>query len=477
MSDQVAELFEKQLSPQVIHMVSEDIVRRFKVLPIKLDGNVLELAMVNPNDLAVIDEIKLLTGSEIRPVPVSEGELLATIDKHFRIEETTKQALIDMRMQGLKESKDATAVIEEISHSDDPVVKLMDSIIHGAVSARASDIHLEPQEPEMRVRYRVDGILHDVMTIPKHVEPSLVSRAKIISKMDITEKRHPQDGHVSLTFEGKPYDLRVASMPDIAGEKIVLRILDKTQMLLGLEKLGLAKDSEDLVRDLISKPYGMLLVTGPTGSGKTTLLYSILSELNKEGVNIITVEDPVEYQLTGVNQTQINAQAGITFAGELRSILRQDPNIIMIGEIRDKETAEIAIQASLTGHLVLSTLHTNDAPSAITRLIDMGVEPFLVASTLIGVIAQRLARKICKECHGAGCNFCFKTGMKSRTGLFGVMKVSEEIKKLIQEKAPAPVIKELAVKEGLKTLQMAGDEKVREGLVTAEEVKRVVYTQ
>src|SRR3989338_471125 len=348
------DLLGQKLDPQIVHMLPEDVVRRYKVLPIKSQGNVLEVAMVSPDDLEALDEMRLLTGADIKPVLVSENQLMAIIDKHFRVEESTKQALIDMRMEGLKAARDQKTVIIENKDqvSDQPVVKLMNSIINGAIAARASDIHLEPQDPEMRVRYRIDGVLHDVMNIPKHVEASLVSRAKIISNMDITEKRHPQDGHVSVAFQGKPYDLRVSSMPDISGEKMVLRILDKNQMLLGLEELGLVGDDDRLIKELVAKPYGMIFVTGPTGSGKTTTLYSILNYVNNEQVNIITVEDPVEFRLSGINQTQINPQADITFASELRAILRQDPNIIMVGEVRDKETAEIAIQAALTGHLV-----------------------------------------------------------------------------------------------------------------------------
>jgi type IV pilus assembly protein PilB len=472
-------LLDQKLKPQVVHMLPEDVVRRYKALPVKLEGNILEVAMLNPDDLEALDEIKLLTGCEIKPIPASEKQLVATIDKYFRVEESTKQALIDMRMEGLKAAKKREGEpAEEVARAEDqPVVKLMNSIINGAIGAKASDIHLEPQDPEMRVRYRIDGVLHDVMTIPKHVEPALVSRAKIISNMDITEKRHPQDGHITVNFQGKPYDLRVSAMPDIVGEKMVLRILDKSQMLLGLEELGLVGKDEELINVLMSKPYGMIFVTGPTGSGKTTTLYSVLNRLNKEDVNIITVEDPVEFKLAGINQTQVNPAADITFANELRSILRQDPNIIMVGEVRDKETAEIAVQAALTGHLVLSTLHTNDAPSAVTRLIDMGVEPFLISSTVIGVVAQRLARKVCKECKGKGCNYCYQTGMKGRTGIFEIMTVTNGIKKLIQEKASASEIKELAIKEGMKTLQMSGEEKVKQGFCTKEEVSRVVYTE
>jgi type II secretory ATPase GspE/PulE/Tfp pilus assembly ATPase PilB-like protein len=314
------------------------------------------------------------------------------------------------------------------------------------------------------------------MAIPRYIESSLISRGKILSMMDITEKRRPQDGHISYKYQGNVYDLRVSSLPDVAGEKIVLRILDKTRMLIGLENLGLSSEGEQLLKTLISKPYGMIFVTGPTGSGKTTTLYSILNRLNTEGVNIVTIEDPVEYKLSGITQVQTKPQIGVSFANGLRSILRQDPNIIMVGEVRDLETAEIAIQAALTGHLVLSTLHTNDAPSAVTRLIDMGIEPFLISSTVVGVLAQRLARMVCRECQGAGCNFCYQTGMKGRTGVFEIMPVTEGIRRLIIERAPAEAIKELAVKEGMKTLQASGEEKVNQGISTREEINRVVYS-
>jgi type IV pilus assembly protein PilB len=472
-------LIDQEISPQVVHLLSEEVVRKYMVLPLKLEGNTLEAAMLNPQDLEALDEMKLLTGCEIKPLQTSEKQLVATIDKYFRVEESTKQALIDMRLEGLRAAREAREeVVEEIGRKEDqPIVKLMNSVINGAISAKASDIHLEPQEPEMRVRYRIDGVLQDVMNIPKHIEPSLISRAKIISNMDITEKRRPQDGHLTLSFGGRPYDMRVSSLPMISGEKMVLRILDKSRMLLGLEQLGLSADSQQVLKSLIAKPYGMIFVTGPTGSGKTSTLYSVLNRLNSQTENIVTIEDPVEYKLTGINQIQVNPQAGITFATGLRSILRQDPNIIMVGEVRDLETAEIAIQAALTGHLVLSTLHTNDAPSAVTRLLDMGIEPFLISSTVIGIVAQRLARLICVECKGKGCPYCYQTGMKGRIGIFEVMQVTDEIRKLILNRASAAEIKELGVKQGMKTLQMSGEEKVRQGLCTKEEVARVVYTE
>ncbi|MBT3261804.1 type II/IV secretion system protein [bacterium] len=471
-------LIDLEINPQIAHMLSEEVVKKYRVLPLKLENNILEVAMVNPDNLEAIDEIKLLTGCEIKPVSVADNQLQATIEKHFRIEETAKQDLIDMRLAGLKAvQQKGQKIIENLERAEDqPIIKLLNSIINGAISAKASDVHLEPQEPEMRVRYRVDGILHDIMTIPRHIEQALVSRTKIISEMDISEKRQPQDGHASIHFQGETYDLRVASMPTVSGEKMVLRILDKNNMLLGLEKLGLGKDDEENIKSLITKPYGMIFVTGPTGSGKTTALYSILSQLNAQTNNIVTIEDPVEFKLNGINQTQINAKAGVTFANGLRAILRQDPNIIMVGEVRDLETAQIAIQAALTGHLVLSTLHTNDAPSAVTRLLDMGIEPFLISSTVIGSVAIRLARKLCTECHGKGCTYCYHIGLKGRTGIFEVMSVTDEIKKLILERASSTAIKDLAITQGFKTLQVNGQEKIKQGVCSPDEVKRVVYS-
>jgi type II secretory ATPase GspE/PulE/Tfp pilus assembly ATPase PilB-like protein len=374
-------------------------------------------------------------------------------------------------------------------------------IITQAVRERATDIHIEPRKTEIAVRYRVDGLLHNARLVPKHLHPAITSRLKIISGMNIAERRVPQDGRIPLNVDGKEIDLRVSTLPTIFGEKIVMRILDKSSTLLSLSQLGFMHDAQLVFERIINQPYGMILITGPTGSGKTTTLYAVLRQLNSPEKNLITVEDPVEYQLTGVNQVQINPKAGLTFANSLRSILRQDPDIIMVGEIRDSETAEIAINAALTGHLVLSTLHTNDAPSAITRLVDMGIEPFLIASSLIGVTAQRLVRKICPHCkveytphidslsfleleipkhvklyRGHGCEKCQGKGYLGRTALQEVMGVDESIKTLILERASSSMIKEQARKNGMRTLLEDGWAKVLEGITTMEEVLRVVAT-
>lgn len=493
----------QKIAPQVIKMLPEDIARQYKAIPVKMEQDTLYVAFVSPLNLPARDEIKLITGCKVSPMVATEKEIEQAINQYYKVEETSKQALIDMRMQKLKERKKEKAVTleEELGRVEDlPVVRLVNDVINGAINAKASDIHFEPQEPEMMVRYRVDGILHDIMTVPKHIEPSVVSRLKILANLDITERRLPQDGHISLKKDNKDYDFRVSTLLTVAGEKMVLRILDRETMLISLEKLGFTKYDEDIFKSLVSKPYGMILVTGPTGSGKTTTLYAVLSQMNSKTDNIITIENPVEYRLNRINQIQVDPTTKITFATGLRTILRQDPDKIMVGEIRDKETAEIAIQAALTGHLVLSTLHTNDAPSAVTRLIDMGVEPFLISSTVIGTLAQRLARTICPECKeeytptkeelknigleltpgeklakGKGCDFCFNTGFRGRTAIFEIMKMSDGIRDLISGRESVTKLKELAMQEGMKTLQQNGAQKVLDKVSTIEEIRRVVY--
>lgn len=471
---------DEKLNTQVVRMLSEEAARKYKAIPVKMEENNLYVAMAEPSALDVRDELKLLTGYVIKPLQAPEKEIMQAISQYYKIEETSRQTLIDMRLQKLKEVKKKEKVVipieEEMRKVEDiPVVRLVNDIIYGGINAKASDIHLEPQDPEMLVRYRVDGILHDIMTIPKHIEPRVASRIKILSNMDISERRRPQDGHIVLNKEGREYDFRISSMLTIGGEKIVMRIFDKSTMLISLEQLGFAKEDEPRLKNLLKRPYGMILVTGPTGCGKTTTLYAVLSQLNSKDSNIITIENPVEYKLNRINQIQVDEGAKMTFATGLRTILRQDPDIIMVGEIRDKETAEIAIQAALTGHIVFSTLHTNDAPSAVTRLVDMGVEPFLISSTVIGSMAQRLCRTICPECKGKGCDVCYNTGYKGRTGIFELMMVSENIQNLILEKKPASEIKKLAIKEGMKTLEENGKRKVADGISTTEEVERVVY--
>ena len=497
------------IDPQVIKMVPEEVAQQYRAIPVKLEGNDLYIATSTPLNLPAIDEIKLIAGCQVKQMITTEKEIDQATNKYFKVEETSKQALIDMRLEELKEKKkekeEVVSVEEKIGKIEDiPVVRLVNNIINGALNAQASDIHLEGQVPEMRVRYRVDGILHDIMNVPKHIEAAVVSRIKVMANMDITEHRHPQDGHITIKKDAKDYDLRVSTVLTINGEKVVMRILDKSTMLIGLEKLGLSEYDEKVFRLLVSKPYGMILVTGPTGSGKTTTLYAVLSQMDAQARNIITIEEPVEYKLEGINQIQVDPLAKITFATGLRTIFRQDPDIIMVGEIRDRETAEIAIQAALTGHLVFSTLHTNDAPSAVARLIDMGVEPFLISSTIIGVLAQRLCRTICTECRekyvpteeelaflrdtkyeirdtklarGKGCDLCYNTGFKGRTGIFEVIKASDSIRKLILEKRPAVELRELAMKEGMKTLKQNGMLKILDGISTFEEIKRVVYVE
>ncbi|MBU0570662.1 MAG: GspE/PulE family protein [Candidatus Omnitrophica bacterium] len=497
-------LIGQKIAPQVIKMIPEDIARQYKAIPVKMEGDSLHVAFASPLNLPARDEIKLITGCRISPMAATEKEIEQAIDQYYRVEETSKQALIDMRMQKLKEKKKEKAVTleEELGRVGDlPVVRLVNDVINGAINAKASDIHFEPQDPEMVVRYRVDGILRDVMTVPKHVELSVISRIKILSNLDITERRLPQDGHISFKKDVKNYDLRVSTLKTVVGEKAVLRVLDKASMLIDLEKLGFTKHDEDIFKSLISKPYGMILVTGPTGSGKTTTLYAVLNQMNAVTDNIVTIENPVEYMLSRINQIQVDPTTKITFAAGLRTILRQDPDKIMVGEIRDRETAEVAVQAALTGHLVLSTLHTNDAAGAVTRAIDMGIEPFLISSTVIGTLAQRLCRMICPECkeeytpskkeiesigledlpsgqqlaRGRGCDYCYGTGFRGRSAIFEIMKMSDGLRKLILDRAPLLEIKELAIKEGMKTLRENSIRKVLDKVSTIEEVRRVVY--
>ncbi|MFH1504234.1 MAG: GspE/PulE family protein [Candidatus Omnitrophota bacterium] len=470
-----------KFNPQIVMMISEDAARKYKVIAFKLEDSVLHVAMDDPSKLPVREELKLLTGCAIKPFAAPVKDILQAIDRYYKIEDASKQALIDMRLANLKEikgKKEIIAPIEENSRKIEglPVVKLVNDIINGGINAKASDIHLEPQDPEMIVRYRVDGVLRDIMTIPKHIQLMIISRIKVLANMDIAERRKPQDGHIVLKKDGKEYDFRISTLLTIDGEKIVMRIFDKSSMLIGLEQLGFTKNDETRFRELIKKPHGMILVTGPTGSGKTTTLYAVLKQLDSKEKNIITIENPVEYKLERINQIQVDEGAQMTFSTGLRTILRQDPDIIMVGEIRDKETAEIAIQAALTGHLVFSTLHTNDAASAITRLVDMGVEPFLISSTIIGCLAQRLCRIICSECKSKGCDVCYNTGFKGRQGVFELMTVNEDIQNLILDKKAASAIKKAAIKEGMKTLDENGKQKVEEGVTTVEEVKRVVYS-
>ena len=500
--------------------IPERILRRYKCTPIARSGNVVTLAMVDPVDIFSIDEIRLATGFEIDPLIAVEEDITKTIDAISSVSEHVEEALGDW-LKDIQAPGDTSSVqmdieevhmeeedvgAEELAHmaTDAPIVRLSNLIVTQATRDGASDIHIQPEANRVRVRIRISGVLHDVMSFPKALQASLVSRFKVMANLDIAERRTPQDGRMSLTNKntGKSYDFRVSSLPGVNGEKMVLRILDKSSVLTGLSSLGFSTRCLEQFEDLISRPYGTVLVTGPTGSGKSTTLYSALNKINFTERNILTIEDPVEYQLPGLTQIHVNPKAGLTFASGLRSFLRQDPDIIMVGEIRDSETAVVASEASLTGHLVLSTLHTNDAATAVIRLVEMGVEPFLVATTVIGVVAQRLVQVICERCkeefippesavvrmgmkfdpsnpprlyRGVGCNACRNTGYQGRIGIFEVLIVDDDVRGLILKSAPSHAVSESAVRNGMVTLREDAIQKLNEGIITLEEALSKVY--
>jgi len=487
------------VDPAVLKYVPESIAKKYKIVPLFKIGDTLTCAMTNPRDIVAIDEVRMASKlPNIEPVLATETGIQKIVDSYYGvmgsvddvIKQIDKEKYINV---GIDAKENELIEIAE----DAPIVKLVNLFITQAVKDRASDIHIEPDENLLRVRYRIDGVLHEVKTSPKHLQSAIISRIKILAKVDIAESRKPQDGKINLRMEGKDLDLRVSTFPTVYGENVVIRILDKSNVILGLEELGFSKDTLKIYEKLIKKPYGIILVTGPTGSGKTTTLYASLSTINTMEKNIITIEDPVEYQIPLIRQTHIDPKKDLTFATGLRTILRQDPDIIMVGEIRDSETAEISIQAALTGHLVFSTLHTNDSTSAVTRLIDMGIEPFLISSSVIGVLAQRLVRLICPRCKenytpsqellndlgikdrvslykGKGCSDCKQAGYLGRIGIFELFIPDDKSKKLIISKASSDEIREIAVKEGMATLYQDGLEKVKKGLVTPEELKRVI---
>ena len=487
------------IDADVIKLVPESIAQRYKLIPLFKIGQTLTVAMADPQDINAMDQVRLKSGCEIDAVLATETDIKNAMDQYYGtsggVEEVIKQ------MNEVKRSASvAPASDKELAKmaEDAPVVKLVNMIIIQAVTEKASDIHIEPDEKVLRVRYRVDGILHEVPKPPKDLEAAIISRVKVLASMDIAERRKPQDGRIMMKMQGKDIDMRVSCFPTVYGENIVIRLLDKTSLLLGLSELGMRPEMHKAFDKIIRKPFGIMLVTGPTGSGKTTTLYAALNTINSEEKNIITIEDPVEYQISMIRQTQVNPKAELTFASGLRSILRQDPDVIMVGEIRDSETAEIATQAALTGHLVFSTLHTNDASGAITRLADMGIEPFLISDAVIGVLAQRLVRVICPKCkeklvptdatlkdlklkrsddlalyHGKGCAKCKDTGYVGRVGIYELLIIDDELRKLIIAKAPADQIKAKAVELGMKTLYEDGIAKALEGITSVEEVLRV----
>jgi type IV pilus assembly protein PilB len=483
-----------------VGLVSDALSRRHLAIPIGFEGDRLVVAMADPSNVFAIDDIRHLTGRDVRAVVATRASIQTALDKYHRLdtdaENITAQAAKDV------EADDGLANMREVVE-DAPIVKLVNVVITQAVADRASDIHIEPTEHDVRIRYRIDGVLHEEMRAPKNIQAGIISRLKIMADINIAERRIPQDGRLTATISGREVDLRVATLPTVHGEKIVMRILDKSNALLQLTDLGFLPENMRRYEQSYSRPYGTILVTGPTGSGKSTTLYATLNIVNDESKNVITVEDPVEYRVPNINQVQVNVKAGLTFAAALRSILRSDPDIVLVGEIRDRETANIAVQAALTGHLVLTTLHTNDAASTPTRLIEMGVEPFLVGSALDCVVAQRLARRLCDKCkerylptreqlavvgwdieaeggeiptvfRPVGCSRCSRTGYYGRFAIHEVMPISEDIERLIVERGHTEDLKKLAVAEGMLTLRQSGLRTVRSGTTSIEEVLRVI---
>lgn len=497
-------LSEIKISPDVIKIIPNDVAIKYQVIPVSLRNSTLIVAMVDPSNIFAIDDIKFLTGHRIEPMIASESSMALSLDTYYGTTKGLTNILQgieaeELQIAGEEESLDIGNLQQ--ASEDAPVIKLVNAVFTDAVKKRASDIHVEPYEKFLRIRFRIDGILYEIMRPPIKMKNAVVSRLKIMARLDIAERRLPQDGRIKLKMaKGEEMDVRVSILPTLFGEKVVLRLLDKSNLQLDMTKLGFEEGQLNDFKEAIYKPYGMVLVTGPTGSGKTTTLYSALSELNKITENISTAEDPVEFNLPGINQVQIHEEIGLTFANALRSFLRQDPDIILVGEIRDFETAEIGIKAALTGHLVLSTLHTNDAPSTINRLLNMGIEPFLVSSATNLIVAQRLVRKTCAECKapvtispesfaklgippeeyeqyknitfykGTGCDVCNNTGYKGRIALYEVAAVTDPIKELILQGASALEIKREAIRQGMKTLRRSGITKLLEGVTSLEEI-------
>ncbi len=499
-----------EVTEEITRLVKKEIVQKYQVFPVRKVGNTLTLALSDPTVVLAIDDVQFATGLHVIPVLASDTAIKEAIDKAYvdsaaKLDEILQKEqqvgadaleLVDRGAQKV----DITELGEEAGEA--PVIRFVNLILADAIRKRGSDIHLEPYEKVFRVRYRIDGVLHDVMAPPKQMEAAILSRVKIMANMDIAERRLPQDGRISVKFANKEVDLRVSSLPTIFGEKIVLRILDKSGVVLDLQKLGFEEDDLERFRKIILTPYGMILVTGPTGSGKSTTLYAAVSTINSQDINIMTAEDPVEYNLPGVNQVHVREDIGMTFQAALRAFLRQDPDVILVGEMRDTETAQIAIRAALTGHLVFSTLHTNDAPSTVTRLLDMGIVPFLVSSSLLLVVAQRLCRRICVECReqielplsvlldvgfkpeeaesvkvykGVGCSNCANTGYRGRMAIHEILYINPELQDAIVRQRPANELKEIAIKHGMRTLRQAGLRKVAAGMTTLDEIIRVTF--
>lgn len=508
------DLTEKQIDRDLLKLIPHHLLQRWKAVPIDRNGPRLVVAMVNPLDVYAIDQMRLVAGMDIESVIAAAEDVQSALGQSMSAREELAGALQDMSQDfgvepsdievEAKEKDDDDVSIDQLREmmDDAPVVRLVNLVIQQALRDKASDIHIQPEATRVRVRYRVDGILHDSMTVPKKAQAPLISRIKVMADLDIAEKRAPQDGRISLRVGGAEYDFRVSTNPGVNGEKVVMRILDKKGVQVRLDQLGIPNVMMDDFDSLLQRSYGIITVTGPTGSGKSTTLYSVLNTLNSPEKNILTIEDPVEYQLPGLTQTQVNTRAKVTFASALRTFLRQDPDIILVGEIRDPETALIATEAALTGHLVFSTLHTNDAPTAVARMIEMGIEPFLVASAVVGVLAQRLVRVICPDCkeaytppveafrrlnlsmdlesvtfyRGRGCERCRQTGYRGRIGVFELMLVSDHLRELILRKAPTHELRQAGLEAGMMTLKQDAMQKILEGITTMEEALRVVYT-
>jgi type IV pilus assembly protein PilB len=497
-----------EVDPDILRLVRKEIVQKYQVFPVRKVGNTLTLALSDPTVVLAIDDVQFATGLHVIPVLAAESAIRAAIDHNYSSGVDDIKKLIDQESTGdtnLELLDKASKVdIAELGREAEeaPTIRFVNLIIADAIRKRASDIHLEPYEKVFRVRYRIDGVLHDMMNPPKQMEAAILSRVKIMSNLDIAERRLPQDGRLSVKFQNREIDLRVSSLPTTFGEKIVMRVLDKGSIVLDLARLGFEEDDLNRFKKIITTPYGMILCTGPTGSGKSTTLYAAIATINNPDINIITAEDPVEFNIAGINQVLVREDIGYNFAAALRAFLRQDPDVVLVGEMRDLETAQIAIRAALTGHLVFSTLHTNDAPSTVTRLQDMGIPPFLISSSLLLVIAQRLVRRICLECReplqvpvsalidvgfrpeeaegvrvyaGKGCAACANTGYKGRISVHEIMWMIPELQEAIVRQRPANELKEIAVKAGMRTLRQTGLRKVANGLTTIDEVLRVTF--
>ncbi len=497
----MVDLQNTEIPQEILDLVPANVLKKHRAIPFEYSPdnmNVLRVAMSDPMDIGAMDDIDIITNLQVEPVVATMGSVMLAIDRYYG------QAEVNSALEEYTREKESQVIEQEDMYSEDvnnsPIVQLVKGMIDQAVRQRASDIHIEPMEKQVRIRYRIDGALYEKSVYSIRLLPAIVARVKIIGGMDISEKRKPQDGRITQIVDRKEFDIRVSILPTVYGEKIVMRLTSKNALTKEKSQLGLKPDELKKFDHILQHPHGILLVTGPTGSGKSTTLYTALSELNKEDVNIITVEDPVEANIDGINQVQVNTKANLTFASALRSILRQDPDIIMIGEIRDQETASIAVQASITGHLVVSTLHTNSAASTITRLADMGIEPYLIADSTIGVIAQRLVRRLCPECkrqkkadaeelellqmepdadvtiyEPCGCSRCDGTGFKGRIGVYEIMEVSQSLKSIISKGGTAEDIKEKALEEGMNTLRMSATKYVLEGITSVQEMMRVSF--